>query len=289
MITRRTLFAWIVAGLGRVAAVLPLARRGPPEGGQDRQADDLAALWFHDGPTGRSWPAEDVFQWLDWHIPADVIDQARRGLVESIGPAQLQGLLERRSRQHAIEFHRPCSTGVIVIVRHWAASVPDIRPFLNRHGLVSRGTFLQFQCLENGTSRWSNVADHLAGLPGIEEPDVEKLVRLWERRHEPAGPADWSPALRRDVGLRWPRVDGPGIPWAALGNAWRHVPPLACPACGGAAVLAGFGPPANPPRRGRAVCDFLCLDCLTRVREPVESLSQWCRDHLDPEYRPILP
>jgi len=108
MLTRRTLLEWLgsVTGLsatdaGSAAAAAASAVAAPRPG-------SYAALlgqpvqWVFDDGSGSFEPAIDFFESYDWHIPQEVLDRARLGLVEDIGPEQLRRLELRRDREQKI-------------------------------------------------------------------------------------------------------------------------------------------------------------------------------------------
>lgn len=184
MFSRRTLLEWIAAITGRTIPCTPPA---PPSttAAPPVELAELPVKWCFDGPSGESWQADDIFQWLDWHMSEAVVERARHGLVEAIGPDELRRLVRRRLRQHCIEIHVPRPEWLpgawlphsllaeleldarsadrpvpaLVIVRHWSARPADVRPFLEARGLIRDGVVVQFENLATATVLYVPVAD----------------------------------------------------------------------------------------------------------------------------------
>jgi len=105
MLTRRTLLEWLgsVTGLvatdaGSAAAAVASASGAPRPGSYAALLKQPVRRVFDDA-SGSFEPAIDFFKSYDWNIPQDVLDRARLGLVENIGPDQLQRLELRRDRE----------------------------------------------------------------------------------------------------------------------------------------------------------------------------------------------
>ena len=324
MLTRRTLLEWLGSVTGMAVTRLTAAAAqgvadtvgvmGPPPGSYAALAGQ-PVQWVFDDAAGSFEPAIDFFKSYDWHIPQDVLDQARRGLVENIGPEQLRGLELRRDREQMIWISTPfCDSQkpdaseparVHVYVCHWSRRPRRVGAFVRGLHLDPRGVIMHVRSLREGVSRWANGADYLAGGPLVEGPDdLEMLARRWWQRESPAAP-DWTCATPRDWSLRWPQLAGPGIPWAALASAWKSVSGPTCGHCDFPMLLWGFGhtrvgdgrepegpvaaavhrwwPRSEPPR---AVAEFVCVGCAKRWQEPITDLDAWIEAHLEPGVRP---
>ena len=323
MLTRRTLLEWLGAVTG-LAVTRPAAAAegvaggagvmGPPPGSYAALAGQ-PVQWVFDDASGSFEPAIDFFKSYDWHIPQDVLDRARLGLVENIGPEQLRGLELRRDREQMIWISKPfCDSPeadaheparVRVYVCHWSRRPRRVGAFIRGLHLDPRGVIMHVRSLREDVSRWANGADYLAGGPLVEGPeDLETLARRWWHRDEQAA-ADWTLATPRDWSLRWPQLAGPGIPWAALDSAWKTVSGPTCGHCDFPMIIWGFGRtregdgrvPEGPaaaaghrwwPRSEplRAVAEFVCASCAKRWQEPIVDLDAWLEAHLEPEVRP---
>jgi len=153
---------------GRIEAHLPL-RHSPGE------------------PIGDFWPAFDIFQWMDWHLPEAVMDRARRGLAEDIGPEQLAGLERRRRELQYIEIYlaRDPSAGdpsgldlnsepaeSLVTVHRWGPAHGHVRTFVDVLGLGHDRTAVQVIDLTTKRSQWATGDEYVTGLPLVEAPDI---------------------------------------------------------------------------------------------------------------------
>lgn len=181
MIARRSLFRWItrLTGSAGVAAVAcagnqAIAASSPP--GSHAALITLPALWFFDEATGRFWHADDIFQWMDWNLPQAVIDRARQGLDENIGPAQLMRLLRQRRWQQQIEISLPPGSHAQtanhspacarVTIRHWSNNPGSVRPFFTTFGLGHPNIEVEIINLTTATTSWTNGADYVRGPAG---------------------------------------------------------------------------------------------------------------------------
>lgn len=107
MLTRRTLLAWLGSVTGLVAtrsgsAAMAASTSGAPRPGSYAALLGQPVQWVFDDGSGSFEPAIDFFESYDWHIPQEVLDRARLGLVEDIGPEQLRRLELRRDREQQI-------------------------------------------------------------------------------------------------------------------------------------------------------------------------------------------
>jgi hypothetical protein len=325
MVTRRTLLEWFgsvtglaATGSGSAAAATtaaPASAVAPPPG-------SYAALlkqpvrWVFDDASGSFEPAIDFFRSYDWNIPQDVLDRARLGLVENIGPDQLRGLELRRDREQQIFLdvpfiarQNPDLPGPVLVtihVSHWSRQPRRVGSFIRALHLDPRGVVMRVSNLRDGICRWANGEDYLAGGPLVEGPALDELAQHWIKRHEPA-PPDWTAATTRDWSLRWPQGAGPGIPWAAVASGWRTLSGPTCGHCdfpmllwgygrtregdgsvpaGLMAAARGCGRPSGPALR--AVAEFVCVGCAKRFQEPIDDLDGWLEAHVEPACRPAV-
>ena len=179
MLTRRSFFRFLtrLTGGAGVAAVAPAADQGmeaPPPLGSHAALITVPALWFFDEATQKFWHADDIFQWMDWNLPQAVIDRARQGLDENIGPVQLMRLLRRRRWHQLIEIALPPGSHsetdnlapacARVTVRHWSEHPGTVRPFFRAFGLGQPHIEVAITNLTTGSTSWTNGADYVGGL-----------------------------------------------------------------------------------------------------------------------------
>ena len=263
----------------------------------------MPARWVFDDAANSYFPDDDFFRSFDWHIPQAVIERARLGLEENIGPDQLRRLVERRDREQRviIRLIQPLGCGVDgfadddpgytrISVQHWSRQPRRIGPLITGLQLDPRRLVLTVTSLLDHTTLHANGTEYLDGQPLVKGPDIEELGSRWCRRRE-AIPPDWTAATTRDWTLRWRHMPGPGSPWAALAGCWNTVAGPTCPLCEFPTLLWGFGQPLDAPEYPlggqRGMAETVCVACGMRFQQPIDDLEGWLVAHLEPALRPL--
>lgn len=279
MIDRRTALPQIasaVAGPAPAGAISFVPQPGSPAA-----AERLPDRWLCDETSGRFWPVDDVFTWIDRNADGDALRHARTGLAKTADPIRRLRLVLRRCHLHYVEVIPPGAEGppatagsdrVTVRVHHWRRAHGDLRPLFKALGLARPETTVQLCDRRRETVKTIGGEEFLygqplpvsrplaAGEPHPVAPPLDVLVERWESRHVPAA-RDWSPATSAPWLPRWPQADGPGLPWGALEIAWQIVTPLVCPNCDGPTILAGFGHRRTSFLGFSPRCEFACPGC----------------------------
>ena len=184
----------------------------------------MPARWVFDDAANSYFPDDDFFRSFDWHIPQAVIERARLGLEETIGPDQVRRLVERRDREQRviIRLIQPLGCGLDgfayddpgytrISVQHWSRQPRRIGPLITGLQLDPRRLVLTVTSLLDHTTLHANGTEYLAGQPLAKGPDIEEVGSRWCRRHETT-PPDWTAALVRRLGNPRTRVtEGPHL------------------------------------------------------------------------------